>query len=144
MAKRTPRPKKPGKSRVGEPPKVYEHKEEKLLLRPDVGLQPQFKAKKPPKTYRYDPSLDPARSEVLLLSEGFEADSHAGVIALLHREFVRTGKLDRAQAAALERAWKERGQAEYEAGAEFTQARAGQAVERAGRFLRAVEALARA
>ncbi|OGL12988.1 MAG: DNA methylase [Candidatus Rokubacteria bacterium RIFCSPLOWO2_02_FULL_72_37] len=56
------RPKKAGKGRVGEPPKVYEHKEEKLLLRPDVGLQPQFKAKKPPKTYRYDPSLDPALS----------------------------------------------------------------------------------
>src|SRR5439155_1011497 len=36
--------------------------EEKLLLRPDVGLQPQFKAKKAPKTYRYDPSLDPALS----------------------------------------------------------------------------------
>ena len=42
--------------------KAYDHKEEKLLLRPDVGLQPQFKQKKPPKTYRYDPSLDPALS----------------------------------------------------------------------------------
>ena len=38
---------------------AYDHKEERLLLRPDVGLQPQFKQKKPPKTYRYDPSLDP-------------------------------------------------------------------------------------
>lgn len=40
---------------------AYDH-EEKLLLRPDVGLQPQFKQKKQPKTYRYDPSLDPALS----------------------------------------------------------------------------------
>jgi len=27
-----------------------------------VGLQPQFTAKKPPATYRYDPRLDPALS----------------------------------------------------------------------------------
>lgn len=40
---------------------AYNH-EEKLLLRPDVGLQSQFKLKKQPKTYRYDPSLDPALS----------------------------------------------------------------------------------
>jgi hypothetical protein len=40
---------------------AYDH-EEKLLLRPDVGLQSQFKQKKQPKTYRYDPSLDPALS----------------------------------------------------------------------------------
>lgn len=30
------------------------------LLRPEVGTQPQFKKKKPPKTYRYDSSLSPA------------------------------------------------------------------------------------
>jgi hypothetical protein len=43
---------------------AYDHKkgEEKLLLRPDVGLQPRFKQKKAPKTYRYDPSLDPVLS----------------------------------------------------------------------------------
>jgi len=40
---------------------AYDH-EEKLLLRPNVGLQSQFKQKKQPKTYRYDPSLDPALS----------------------------------------------------------------------------------
>lgn len=45
-------------------PQAYDHKkgEEKLLLRPDVGLQAQFKQKRPPKSYRYDPSLDPALS----------------------------------------------------------------------------------
>jgi adenine-specific DNA-methyltransferase len=62
VPKKGTKPRKARKGRVGEPPKVYEHKEEKLLLRPDVGLQPQFKAKKPAKTYRYDPSLDPALS----------------------------------------------------------------------------------
>ncbi len=80
-------------------------------------------------------------AEALLLSDGFEADSHAGVITLLHRQFVRTGRLDRAQAAALERAWKERGLADYEAGTEFTEARARRAVERAEAFLGAAEAV---
>ena len=36
------------------------HPEAESLLRPEVGTQPQFKKKKPPKTYRYDSSLSPA------------------------------------------------------------------------------------
>lgn len=36
----------------------YDHKDAESLLRPDVGLQVQFKAKRPPKTYRYDLSID--------------------------------------------------------------------------------------
>ncbi len=50
------------KARDGKGAQAYDHKEERLLLRPDVGLQPQFKQKRPPKRYRYDPSLDPALS----------------------------------------------------------------------------------
>ena len=38
----------------------YSHPEAKTPLRPDVGVQAQFKKKKPPKTYRYDSSLSPA------------------------------------------------------------------------------------
>ena len=38
---------------------TYDHKDKELLLRPDVGLQAQFRKKKPPKTYRFDSSLDP-------------------------------------------------------------------------------------
>ncbi len=37
----------------------YEHMEE-ALARPDVGTQPQFKKRRPPKEYRYDSSLSPA------------------------------------------------------------------------------------
>ena len=37
----------------------HDHKDKESLLRPDVGLQAQFKSKRPPKTYRYDSSLDP-------------------------------------------------------------------------------------
>ncbi|MBN8284055.1 hypothetical protein [Zoogloea sp.] len=38
----------------------YEHSTPKAPLRPDVGTQAQFKKKLPPKTYRYDSSLNPA------------------------------------------------------------------------------------
>ena len=40
----------------------YDHKEQQALIRPDVGLQAQFKKKKPAKTYKYDSSLDPELS----------------------------------------------------------------------------------
>jgi len=39
--------------------KSYAHPEASALLRPDVGTQAQFRKKKPPATYRYDPSLSP-------------------------------------------------------------------------------------
>jgi adenine-specific DNA-methyltransferase len=39
----------------------YKHSQE-ATQRPDVGVQDQFATKKPPKTYRYDSSLDPALS----------------------------------------------------------------------------------
>jgi adenine-specific DNA-methyltransferase len=39
----------------------YRHATE-AVQRPDVGVQDQFQAKKPPRTYRYDSSLDPALS----------------------------------------------------------------------------------
>ena len=40
--------------------KSYAHPEASALLRPDVGTQAQFRKKKPPATYHYDPSLSPA------------------------------------------------------------------------------------
>jgi adenine-specific DNA-methyltransferase len=53
-----------GRKKSGAPmlPKAetYRHPEAESLLRPEVGTQPQFKKKKPPKTYRYDSSLSPA------------------------------------------------------------------------------------
>ncbi len=61
MAKR-PKPKKVQKPADGKAAEAYKHSEEELLLRPDFGLQAQFKPKKAPKSYRYDPSLDPALS----------------------------------------------------------------------------------
>jgi len=40
----------------------YQHKTADSPMRPDVGTQAQFKKRKPPKTYRYDTSLDPSLS----------------------------------------------------------------------------------
>jgi len=37
----------------------YGRKDKESLLRPDVGLQAQFKSEQPPKTYRYGSRLDP-------------------------------------------------------------------------------------
>src|SRR5438445_12944340 len=39
--------------------KNYRHPESESLMRPEVGTQPQFKKKLPPKKYRYDDSLAP-------------------------------------------------------------------------------------
>lgn len=38
----------------------YTHPEATSPLRPDVGVQAQFRQKRPPRTYRYDNSLNPA------------------------------------------------------------------------------------
>jgi adenine-specific DNA-methyltransferase len=42
--------------------KAYDHKESEAVLRPDIGIQAQFKKKKEPAKYRYDRSLDPQLS----------------------------------------------------------------------------------
>src|SRR5947208_1017164 len=42
--------------------KAYDHKETEAILRPDIGIQAQFKKKKQPAKYRYDRSLDPELS----------------------------------------------------------------------------------
>ncbi len=49
----------PAQSQVAD---SYEHKTADSPMRPDVGTQAQFKKRKPPKTYHYDTSLDPALS----------------------------------------------------------------------------------
>jgi adenine-specific DNA-methyltransferase len=48
-----------GPGRVAE---SYAHYEARSPMRPDAGTQPQFRKKKPPRTYRYDSSLAPALS----------------------------------------------------------------------------------
>ena len=49
-----------GRKDKGRRAEGYRHPEASALLRPDVGTQAQFRKKKKPATWRYDPSLSPA------------------------------------------------------------------------------------
>lgn len=51
--------KKKREGKAGHRAEGYRYPEASALLRPDVGLQAQFRKKKEPVTYRYDPSLSP-------------------------------------------------------------------------------------
>src|SRR2546423_4423282 len=53
--------KREGGGKVIVPAETYRHSQQ-AKQRPDVGVQQQFTLKKPPRTYRYDSSLDPALS----------------------------------------------------------------------------------
>jgi adenine-specific DNA-methyltransferase len=90
----------------------YDHKQE-TTLRPDIGLQAQFKQKRDPKKYRYDSSLSPElswdinaereRAEALLakIREAKtleDAKSAASTLAHLSKPFLNwTGKTERAE-----------------------------------------------
>ena len=52
--------KKAGRAGKGRSARSYAHPEASALLRPEIGMQAQFRKKKPPATYRYDSSLSPA------------------------------------------------------------------------------------
>jgi len=58
----------------------YQHSQE-ATQRPEVGVQDQFTTKKPPKTYRYDSSLDPALS----WDENRDRDLAEWLIGLIQR-----------------------------------------------------------
>ena len=84
-------------STSGAPPaeaKSYTHPEVDAALRPDVGAQKQFRKKKPPKTYRYDPSLSPA-------PQWDEQPAREQGEALLRR-IQEAGSLEEVKAAAAE------------------------------------------
>src|SRR5579884_1725993 len=83
---------RPAGSKSSKTAKAYGHEESEAVLRPEVGLQAQFKKKKEPAKYRYDRSLDPQ------LSWDINADrEHAEALI----EKVRSAKsLEEARAAA--------------------------------------------
>lgn len=59
---------------------TYSHQQE-AVQRPDVGVQPEFDARKPPKSYRYDSSLAPE----LVWDENAERDMAEWLLALVER-----------------------------------------------------------
>jgi len=58
----------------------YQHSQE-AVQRPDVGVQDQLSAKKPPQTYSYDSSLDPALS----WDENRDRELAEWLLGLVHR-----------------------------------------------------------
>jgi adenine-specific DNA-methyltransferase len=72
----------------------YTHPDASTPLRPDVGVQAQFKKKKPPKTYRYDSSLSPS----LEWDENPAREQGEALIG----KILEAGSLEEARAAAEE------------------------------------------
>lgn len=80
-------------------------------------------------------------STAALLAEGLELSKHSGVIASIHREFVRTGKLSRVQGRDLNWLFELRSVGDYGGIAHVSGQQAGQAIQAARDFLFAVKAL---
>jgi len=74
----------------------YRHSDQ-AVQRPDVGVQDQFQARKPPRMYRYDSSLDPALS----WDEKGERDLGEWLLGLI----VRAGKEGEAAVFAQPQVW---------------------------------------
>lgn len=77
-------------------------------------------------------------ARTLLLTEGLEARTHAGVAHLLHLHFVRTGRLDSSLARYLTQHQAEREEADYDSAVVFTADDARASVERAEAFCETV------
>jgi uncharacterized protein (UPF0332 family) len=80
-------------------------------------------------------------ARALLLTTTEEPKTHAGVLRLISRDFVRTGKLAPELAQLLSGLEKQRSDADYTAEIVFTAASAAEDVARARRFMEAVSML---
>lgn len=74
-------------------------------------------------------------AEALLLTRGLVFSKHAAVISEFSREFVRTGRLPEAQAAALRIAFEERLVADYQFREQFPAPRAKALIDSSEAFL---------
>jgi uncharacterized protein (UPF0332 family) len=80
-------------------------------------------------------------ARALLITSGEEPKTHAGVLRLISRDFVRTQKLAPDLAHILSALEKQRSDADYTSEMVFTDASAREDVERARRFIDAVRGL---
>ena len=76
-----------------------------------------------------------------LLSEGFDSSKHSGVIASIHRRFVKAGRLDKEHGKALNWLFELRSIGDYGATAHVSAQETEQAIQAAEGFLNAVRAL---
>jgi uncharacterized protein (UPF0332 family) len=77
----------------------------------------------------------------VLLCEELEFGKHSGVIAFIHREFVKTGKLDKKYGQDLNWLFELRGVGDYGATIHVSQQDAEKAIKVAEEFLEAIEKL---
>ena len=77
----------------------------------------------------------------LLLHEGLEMSKHSRVIATIHRGFVKTGKLDKAQGKALNWLFELRNVGDYGVTEHVSQQEAERAIQAAKDFLAAIKPL---
>ena len=77
-------------------------------------------------------------SQALLLSEGFEASTHKGLIKLLGLHFVKTGKISNDLAKSLASAYDDRQMSDYNVRFEPTKEEALEAIAEARRFIESI------
>lgn len=77
----------------------------------------------------------------MLVHEGIYANKHSGVIASIHRFFVKTGKLEKEQGKNLNWLFELRNIGDYGVSVHVTAGEARRAVDVAGKFLSAVKAI---
>jgi uncharacterized protein (UPF0332 family) len=74
-------------------------------------------------------------ANALLLSENIDTNKHSGVIALIHKHFVKVGKLDKEQGKNLNWLFEVRSVGDYGVSVHVTSAEAYRAIEVAEKFL---------
>ena len=79
----------------------------------------------------------------VLLGEELEFNKHSGVIASIHRQFIKTGRLDKSHGKDLNWLFELRGVGDYGATIHVSRQDAEKAIEVAEEFLRAIERLIR-
>ena len=80
-------------------------------------------------------------ASALLLNEGMDTSKHSGVIALIHQNFVKKGKLNKEQGKNLNWLFELRSVGDYGVSLHVTQQDAQRAVDIAEDFFEAVKAL---
>jgi uncharacterized protein len=82
-------------------------------------------------------------SSALLLSGGIDPSKHSGVIAAIHREFVKVGKLDKEQGRNLNWLFELRSVGDYGVIVHVSVGEAMRAVKVAGEYIQAIKQLLR-
>ena len=80
-------------------------------------------------------------ASALLLKENIDTNKHSGVIALVHRHFVKTGKLDKEQGKNLNWLFELRGVGDYGVSVHVASGEAYRAVSVAEKFLNSANQL---